>query len=255
MPKDETEATVPTGNADDRKWCGGEWVTRIQENPSLAAQCDWTALNGDDWRRLLKKCPQFADKCDWSLLDGSNWHRLLATQPQFAAFCDWSKLNGEDWKGLLISQPQLAGKCDWDKIDEDLWGRLLEKRPWFRAMWLAVTKQWDQLDDCLAVLNLFRFFPESFPEFLRRYDLSRWSSRTWCFFLTNGGPDVFPLADKCDWSKFDVGTWVWLLAKCPQFADKCDWDLMNAQCTDWTYLLNEQPQFAKYRKSVPPSQG
>ena len=124
---DNTNLEIPTGitprmNRRHRRWSGGEWVARLREDPSLADQCDWAALDGDDWRRLLKACPQFADHCDWPKLDGKNWHRLLSSQPQFADKCDWSKLNAEDWRGLLISQPLFINKrssltlddwCEW----------------------------------------------------------------------------------------------------------------------------------------------
>ena len=86
------------------------------------------------------------------------------------------------------------------------------------------------------------------PSLAKRYSWSSLDSNDWCFFLTNGGPEMFRFAEKCDWSKFGIGEWIWLLAKCPEFADKCDWDMMNKECSDWDYLLSEQPQLAKYRK-------
>jgi len=225
------------------KMSGGQWVAALRKDPMLAGKCEWEKLSGDDWRRLLKACPQFADKCDWSKLNGKNWQRLLATQPQFASHCDWSTLDGEDWKGLLISHPQICDKCDWDMLDGDAWERILAKRPWLEMVRHVVTGKWNKLDGCHWAMVL-----KIFPSLGRRFGEVRLSSGDWCFFLTNGGPEVFRFAEKCKWSEFGVGEWVWLLAKCPQFADKCDWDMMNKKCPDWDYLLSEQPQLAKYRK-------
>ena len=226
------------------KMSGGQWVAALRKDPTLAGKCEWEKLSGDDWRHLLKDCPQFADKCDWIKLSGKNWQRLLATHPQFASRCDWDKLDGEDWKGLLISQPQICDKCNWDLLDDEAWNRILAKRPWLKMVQYAVARKWNKLGGCHWAMVL-----KIFPSLRKQFDQARLSSSDWCFFLTNGGPEVFQFAQKCDWSTLDVGEWVWLLAKCPQFADKCDWAMMNKKCSDWDYLLNAQPQLAKYRKS------
>ena len=226
------------------KMTGGEWAAALRKDPTLAGKCEWDKLSGDDWRRLLNACPQFADKCDWSKLNGKNWHRLLATQSQFASHCDWSKLDGEDWKALLISQPQICDKCSWHMLDDDAWSRILTKRPWLGMVRDVVAHNWGKLDGAhwATVLRIF-------PSLENYFCKVRLSSGDWCFFLTNGGPEMFRFAEKCDWSKFGIGEWIWLLAKCPEFADKCDWDMMNKECSDWDYLLREQPQLAKHRKS------
>ncbi len=50
---------------------------------------------------------------------------------------------------------------------------------------------------------------------------------------------------KEDWDKLDGFSWSYLLRDQPQFAKHCDWNkLVNKW--DWRCLLEKQPQFAKY---------
>lgn len=57
------------------------------------------------------------------------------------------------------------------------------------------------------------------------------------------------LADQYKWEKLSGDDWRRLLKHLPQFADKCDWDMMNEKCSDWAYLLDAQPNLAKYLKT------
>ena len=187
--KDENKTTVTTETRGHRQWCGGEWVARIRENPSLADQCDWMTLNGDDWRRLLKHCPQFADKCDWSLLDGRNWQRLLTSQPQFADHCDWSKLNAENRRGLLMSQPQFADKCDLSGVDGAGWLRLLHHC----ANSPQVTEKCDKWD---------QFSTDSVCDLLKEH------------------PQLSEYCPSSVWEKFRLVHWAQLIRSGTIFADK-----------------------------------
>ena len=42
-----------------------------------------------------------------------------------------------------------------------------------------------------------------------------------------------------DWSRF--------LRRQPEFADKCDWEKLSNE--NWVWLLRDQPQFSKYKKT------
>lgn len=92
---------------------------------------------------------------------------------------------------------------------------------------------------------------ENYEDAERNYDLSwkRINGEDWTRILIK----LPQLADKCDWSEVTTYDWVELLRERPEFVDlRTDeswksvmWKALDER--DWTWLLEAQPQLAKYR--------
>ena len=61
------------------------------------------------------------------------------------------------------------------------------------------------------------------------------------------------LVDKCDWSEVTDADWVELLRERPEFVELCEDEYWKSQmwkaltALDWFWLLEAQPQLAKYK--------
>ena len=92
---------------------------------------------------------------------------------------------------------------------------------------------------------------EDFERADRDYDLSwkRIGGEDWVRILVK----LPQLAGSCNWSEVTTADWVELLGECPEFVDLCTdecwkshmWKLLSEQ--DWSWLLQAQPQLAKFR--------
>ncbi len=103
----------------------------------------------------------------------------------------------------------------------------------------------------LASADIADLILENYEEAERNYDLSwkRINGEDWVRILTK----LPQLADKCDWSEVTTYDWVELLRERPEFVDlRTDeywkagmWKALDDR--DWAWLLEAQPQLAKYR--------
>ncbi|MBQ7251651.1 MAG: hypothetical protein IJS32_03510 [Kiritimatiellae bacterium] len=194
---------------------GMEWATRLCENPGLAAECDWTAFDGNAWHCLLCKQPQFSSMCDWSFarewrdeIGRWYWVTLLGEQPQFADRCDcWADFDETDLVYLLRKQPSLASRLTMEKQSGEVQGMILNAD----------------------------------PEALSRCRVDNFSSKDWRRFLLELDAVPGELLDKCPWEKFTGNDWVGLLCSKADFAKYCHWDTFETD--NWRELLHSRPEY------------
>ena len=103
----------------------------------------------------------------------------------------------------------------------------------------------------LASADIADLILEDYETANREYNLSwkRINGEDWVRILTK-----YPqLADECDWSEVTNLDWVELLRERPEFVELCTdeywksrmWNVLTER--DWEWLLEAQPQLAKYR--------
>ena len=107
----------------------------------------------------------------------------------------------------------------------------------------------------LASADIADLILEDYEKAERDYDLSwkRINGEDWARILIK----LPQLADKCDWGEVTNQDWVDLLRERPEIVDLCKdeywksqmWKILDER--DWTWLLEEQPQLAKYRPEQP----
>ena len=103
----------------------------------------------------------------------------------------------------------------------------------------------------LASADIADLILEDYEKAERDYDLSwkRINGEDWVRILVK----LPQLADKCEWSEVTNADWVELLRERPEFVDLCTdeywkagmWKVLSER--DWSWLLEAQPQLAKYR--------
>lgn len=193
---------------------GLEWAKRLCEKPELAAECDWTAFDGNAWHCLLCKQPQFAERCNWSFSR------------------DWSDEKGRwYWVTLLGEQPQFAERCDCrGDFDETDWVYLLKKQPSLGRL-VKMEEQGGRVQG--MVLNID-------PEAVSRCCVDRFSTSDWREFLLSANAVPAELLEKCPWDKFRGFDWVELLAK-KEWRKYCHWETFDEG--NWRMLLYFHPEY------------
>lgn len=103
----------------------------------------------------------------------------------------------------------------------------------------------------LASADIADLILEDYEKAERDYDLSwkRINGEDWARILIK----LPQLADKCDWGEVTNQDWVDLLRERPEFVELCKdeswksgmWKALDER--DWTWLLEAQPQLAKYK--------
>lgn len=103
----------------------------------------------------------------------------------------------------------------------------------------------------LASADIADLILEDYEKADKDYDLSwkRINGEDWVRILLK-----YPqLVDKCDWSEVTDADWVELLRERPEFVELCEDEYWKSQmwkaltALDWSWLLEAQPQLAKYR--------
>ena len=103
----------------------------------------------------------------------------------------------------------------------------------------------------LASADIAALILEDYEKAERDYDLSwkRINGEDWARILIK----LPQLVDKCDWSEVTDADWVELLRERPEFVELCKDEYWKSQMwkvlteRDWSWLLEAQPQLAKYR--------
>ena len=152
----------------------------------------------------------------------------------------WKALTERDWTWLLEEQPQLAKYKPAQPTDIESQNSKLD-----------TTGKWGTSH--LASSDIADLILEDYDKAEREYDLSwkRINGEDWARILIK----LPQLADKCDWGEVTNQDWVDLLRERPEFVELCTDEFWKSQMwkalteRDWTWLLEAQPQLAKYRPS------